>query len=70
MFTFFMYAMKAYITGNHAVEPRTLVYLRGELARRCSRVKKTTGISTAALVRTALLEWFSHHEGEPGVETI
>jgi len=55
---------------NLEERPQALIVLKGKIVRRCMNIRKTTGVPITALVRSALLEWFQHHEGEPGVETI
>ena len=50
--------------------PQANVLLKGKLVSRCMKIRKTTGMPITAIVRTALLEWFAEHDGEPGVAKI
>lgn len=49
---------------------QALILLKGKLVEHCMMVREKTGIPITALVRTALLEWFQRHEGEPGVKAM
>lgn len=55
---------------NLEERPQALIVLKGKIVQHCMDVRKTTGVSITALVRSALLEWFQRHSGEPGVERI
>ncbi len=58
------------MAANDGNKPQMNVILNGAIAERCLKIKAITGIATAALVRTALLEWFQNHDGEPCVQKI